>query len=57
MDPLPLLQIPTVSLGKQTFIAVNYLIVALFVVMNVYITYQIVRAYGPVLFTLFRGDA
>lgn len=45
-----------VQLGKQTFIAANYLIVALFVLMNVYITSQIVRAYGPVMYSLFTGE-
>lgn len=52
-----LFQMPSIALGKQMFIIVNYLLVVLFVVMNLYITYQIVQAYGPVLVTLFRGDA
>lgn len=50
------LQFLDVQLGKQTFIAVNYLIVAMFLVMNIYITSQIVRAYGPVLYSLFIGE-
>jgi len=50
------LQFLDVQLGKQVFIAANYLIVALFILMNVYITSQIVRAYGPVLYSLFTGE-
>jgi hypothetical protein len=47
--------IPTLPLPRTVFVALNYLVVASFVVLNAYITYQIVRAYGPVLFSLFRG--
>lgn len=49
--------VPTIPLSKPLFIFLNYLIVGLFVAMNVYITYQIVRSYGPVLFSLFSGDS
>lgn len=48
--------IPTVPLSKSLFVFFNYLVVGLFIAMNVYITYQIVNSYGPVLFSLFRGE-
>lgn len=48
--------VPTVELSRTLFIFLNYLIVGLFVAMNLYITYQIVRSYGPVLFSLFAGE-
>lgn len=47
--------IPTVELSRTLFIFLNYLIVGLFIAMNLYITYQIVQSYGPVLFSLFAG--
>lgn len=56
MFELTPLLVPTVPLPRTVFIAVNYLVVALFVVLNAYITYQIVRAYGPVLLSLFTGE-
>lgn len=51
----PLL-IPTIPLSRSMFIFLNYVIVAMFVLLNSYITYQIVRSYGPVLFSLFKGE-
>jgi hypothetical protein len=48
--------VPTIELSRSVFVALNYLIVAMFVLMNAYITYQIVRSYGPVLLSLFRGE-
>lgn len=48
--------IPTVELSRTLFIFLNYLIVGLFIAMNLYITYQIVQSYGPVLFSLFAGE-
>lgn len=50
------LQIPTVPFPKGVFVALNYLIVGLFIVLNTYITYQIVKAYGPMLLSLFTGE-
>ena len=50
------LQFLDIQLSKQVFIAVNYLIVGLFVLMNIYITSEIVKAYGPILFSLFTGE-
>lgn len=54
-DAAPLL-IPTIELSKSAFIALNYVIVGMFLLMNVYITYQILQAYGPILWSLFTGD-
>jgi hypothetical protein len=50
------LLVPTVPLPKAVFVALNYFVVGSFVVLNAYITYQIVMAYGPVLFSLFSGE-
>lgn len=52
---VPLL-IPTIPLPKTAFVVINYLVVSLFILLNMYITYQIVRAYGPVLLSLFTGE-
>lgn len=51
----PLL-IPTIPLSKTAFVVLNYFVVISFVALNTYITYQIVRAYGPVLLSLFTGE-
>ena len=56
MISAPIQLIPTVPLSKTLFIVFNYIIVGMFVLMNLYITYQIVRSYGPVLLSLFTGE-
>ena len=50
------LVVPTVPLSRTLFIVLNYVVVGLFVLLNAYITYEIVRAYGPVLLSLFTGE-
>ena len=43
-------------MSKTMFIIINYAIIGIFIVMNVYITYEIVRSYGPALTKLFSEE-
>jgi hypothetical protein len=47
--------IPDVTLSKPVWIGVNWFIIAMFVTLNLYITYEVSKVYGAALTSLFTG--
>jgi len=45
-----------VLMSKAWFLVLNYCIIGAFVLVNLYISYEIVRRYGVLLGALFRGQ-
>jgi hypothetical protein len=52
---LVLQTIPEIALPRVVFVAINYIMIVVFVLLNLYLTVQIMRAYGFVIGDLFTG--
>jgi hypothetical protein len=48
--------IPEIALPRVVFVAINYIMIVVFVLLNLYLTVQIMRAYGFVIGDLFTGS-
>jgi len=56
VELLLLQTIPEIALPRVVFVAINYIMIVVFVLLNLYLTVQIMRAYGFVIGDLFTGS-